>query len=526
MKKLMREKGFALMTVMLMTAVILILMISLVSLSSQTLYQATRGMEKASLMPYAESALNEVILNMQKDLEWGTHNEKLYMKVGGQEPSLAGLKDSDLPSVNSAFSFQGKACYYVSFDPNDSAFSGTKYISVNNLKESDPADNWRGTDKVPANCASIIVTVAVGNTVRHFEALVTMTTSASYMKMGARGEANFIAKEFLVEKKGGSSNPEFHSNHGGGADTSIKFTLSDKIELKDNTVFSATGKVVSNKSPSDPNSFKHNQDAQDVPVVPVKKLVQSITVETAKIPCGTYEKGSDQALKHTAPDGKITNYLKDTSVVPGFYWDGEGIKFSKSLEVEFDPNNPDKVTGNLTISGSIKEVKFDADGISIYAPGDGERDFADKGKYLHGSVLINTSDEVLVGKGNIYAEGDITLKGKEMKAGAGTDDIALYAGGDINITVNDELNFNGLVYTLGDFVCDAKQVNIYGAIMSAGKDPNTDPNGAVCDPGNMSIDATGDAVKIYFDDSKLKAIAGSSGGGSTGAIRFLSWHEF
>lgn len=525
MKKIIREKGFALMTVMLMTAVILILMISLVSLSSQTLYQATTGMEKASLMPYAESALNEVILNMQKDLEWGTHNEKLYMKVGDQNLSVTGLNSAALPSVNSAFSFQGKACYYVSFDPNDNAFSGTKYFSVNNLKGGSPADNWRGTGKVPSNCASIIVTVAVGNAVRHFEALVTVTTSASYMKMGARGEAKFIAKEVLVEKKGGSSNPEFHSNYGSGADTSINFDLSDKIELKDNTVFSATGKVVSNKSPSDPNSFKHNQGFQDVPVVTVKKLVQSITVETQKIPCGTYEK-SDKKLKHTDPNGIVKEYDEGKDVVPGFYWDGEGIKFSKSLEVEFDPNNPDKVTGNLIISGNIKEVKFDADGISIYAPGDGERDFADNGKYLHGSVIINTSDEVLVGKGNIYAEGDITLKGKEMKAGAGTDDIALYAGGDINITVSDELNFNGLVYTLGDFVCKAKQVNIYGAIMSAGKDPNTDPNGAVCDPGSMGIDAAGDAVKIYFDDSKLKAIAGSSGGGSTGAIRFLSWHEF
>ena len=524
-----REKGFALLTVLLLTALILILLISLMSLSSQTLYQATIGVERQSIAPVAEAAVNEVLLNMQNSSTWGTGNEKLYMRAGGQDPNVAGVNPGFSP--NSSFSFQGKSCYYVSFDQGDTSFNGTKYYSVNNLGNSSAVPSWRGID-IPPYSASIVVSIAVGTSVRHVEAIVTVTPSGSFMKQGSRGEAKFTGKDFIMEKVGGSASPEFHSNYGTGSDVSVEFDLTDTIQLKDGTTISSTGIISSTKAPADPNSFKENDSSQNVPMVPITDLVDTISFEPSPIPSGTYKRGSGQTLEYIPDDGGASvTYNKGDSIVPGFKWDGEGLEVSGNLKVDYDPNNADNITGNLKIvpnsSGNkVKEITF-KNKSSIYAPGDDVRDTSDsEAPYEHGSIYVETADNVLIGKGNLYAKGNIELHGNKIDAGANTDDIALYAGGDINVNIVDFLTFQGLIYTFGDFNCEARKVEISGAILAAGKDPNTDPTGYSYDPGTIKIVShSNDSVKIKFDDSKLNALAGS-GGGSISGIRFLSWHEF
>jgi len=167
------QKGFALMTVLLMSALLLMLMISLINLTTQTLYRATIDVERSSVMCVAETAINEVILKMKdSDNNWGKANERLFMSCGGQDISVAGLDSGVSGASPAGFSFKGKACYYVTFDPNDGGFlpSKTTYYSVNNLDNDDPVSGCRGM--VPPHSADIIATVAVGSTVRHVEVIV------------------------------------------------------------------------------------------------------------------------------------------------------------------------------------------------------------------------------------------------------------------------------------------------------------------------------------------------------------------
>ena len=63
------QRGFALMTVFILTSVLLIMVLSLISLTSQTLYRATADVERASVVPLAESAVNEArIMLLNKTL--------------------------------------------------------------------------------------------------------------------------------------------------------------------------------------------------------------------------------------------------------------------------------------------------------------------------------------------------------------------------------------------------------------------------------------------------------------------------
>jgi len=564
-----RQKGFALLTVLLMSALLLMLMISLINLTTQTLYRATVDVERSSVMCVAENAINEAMLNIKNstDNNWGeAKTEKLFLRCGGQDLRVASLKTTGIPSVNSQFSVQGKACFYISFDPNDAFFNGKKYYSVNNLNSNSTVTGCRGD--VPPHSAEIIATVAVGSTVRHV-AVILQVAPGWKMQNGSRGEVNITTNLFELESFSGDA-PNFHSNYGtAGVDDGVKFSdLADSqgkifsTDLAQGATVTCTS-LIQSPSSLDPGKFKPDQPFKNIPVLPVIDLIPS---PVSTIPSGYYKvNGSslERYDKDPADEGVLLESFGNDS-----YLDAptNKVKFKNSIlevsahvQVAFDPVNyttDPNACGNLTIMGA--GVKFTGPpGItqaSIYAPGDGSRDYtlADA-PYNYGNVKIvyDVDDKkVLEGKGNIYSLGTIDIEGFTINAGQTSEDIALCASGDIKIRTEENTLFRGLVYTEGDFSAtvdkvgtvnyekkgkrgkttvkiDYNYLNIEGALIAVGKDPNSaDPNvvmQSIFDPGE--IDISSDLVKIKFDDTVLESLKGGSGSSGT-ILKVQSWHEF
>jgi len=70
---------------------------------------------------------------------------------------------------------------------------------------------------------------------------------------------------------------------------------------------------------------------------------------------------------------------------------------------------------------------------------------------------------------------------------------------------------------------------IQGSLIVAGKDPDTDPNGAYWDPGLLNINASNGMkgnVNIKFDDSILNVLTYNQQGGTGYGFVIVSWHEF
>ncbi len=211
----------------------------------------------------------------------------------------------------------------------------------------------------------------------------------------------------------------------------------------------------------------------------------------------------------------------------GFFLKDDGeVLISKSLKVDYDAGHGPGECGNLNIKGA-KKVEFTTSGLHLYAEGDGtSRDFSDpNAPYLYGNIdITDCQDEVMKGYGNLYAKGSITLRGEKAELGGASDDVCLFAQGDITLeATTDKFIFQGLIYTFGDFFCSCpNDILVSGALLAAGKDPN-DP-GYSYDPGNLLLDSTGGGkIEIQFDDSKLGPI---SGGGVSSGFIFLSWREF
>lgn len=549
------NKGFALMTVMFMTAILIMLVISLVSLTSQTLYDSTVGVERNSIMPIVESAVNEAILKLRYNRKWGKNNEKLFMAVGDQDVSPAGLEPGCLPEKNSFFDFQGKAFYYISFDKEDPAFNGTKYYSVNNLNSPACADGWRGKNKVPPYSASVVVTVAVGNTVKHVEVILGPLPEG-LMQNGSRGQMKIKTNKFVMTSANKGKAGNLHSNYGSGDDISVAFSnLHDtegkkmRISMNNNATVSATGTITSPVEPDEGDDFTNNELMKNIPFLTIDEFVQGLSFP-GTLPSGTYDV-CPGGLKYT-PDGAPSPtyiYPNNTPITTGVLFEDGLLKISENVKIDYDPSHSPGKTGNFTlIDGGIS---FVTEGASIYAPSDDDtRDVSDPNAYLYGNIDISYADDkVLHGRGNIYAKGCIHIEGDTINGGITSESIALYSRGDISLRTENDTKFRGLVYTTGDFSCVVEDVGevtkvkktkiikkhkkkikvtdiiteidymclvIEGALVVAGQE------NSIYDPGEISISS--DLVKINFDDSVLNAYSALGGGAS--ALGVLSWHEF
>ncbi len=548
MNRIKRQKdGFAMVIVLLMTALLLILMVALISLTSDTLYRSTAAVEKSTIVPLAEAAVNEALIRIRLKPSWGTGNEKLLMRFNNQRVDIANIVESKLPvdaGSQSNLSYGNKGFYYISFDPNDGAFNGKKYISVNNL---DPIHNppsstvgWRGKN-IPNGTASIVVTAAVGNTVKHIEVLVKKTLGAKNTT-GSRGYALFEdINTFSLSSLNGK--PSFHSNDKITIDTSSKNCI-----IENGGTVSATGNIKVNGK-NQTNSPYYTGVTKEIPDVDPNELISNINFSTSKIPSGTYVVSGDTLYYSNVDDANpssvisspTSSFAKNTNVngISGLVFNGSTIQLKDNFQVDYDANNPVAgKTGNITICNATLDMDVVigkgkgavVEGYTLYAPGNGTRDYTDANAvigapYLYGNmkVINDGTKDVIIGRGNFYARGVVSLKGKTISAGYSPEQVALISDGDISLNTTESSSFNGLVYTKGDFQASITgkngALNIQGALIAAGKDTDD----AIYDPGKLRV-YNADTVNIVFDDSILSMF--SYGGGSGSGFIIASWHEF
>lgn len=526
-------KGFALITVLWVMVILLVLMTSLIDLTALSLYRSSFDLKKNAMVPIAESAINEIIINMEDNLIWGTGNEKLYMTSGKPDLSSSWLRPSYLPAPNSKFTFEGMDCYYyVSFDPNDLAFgNGVKYFSVNNLNGVTSVYGWKG-QAVPPHTADIVVTTGYKDTITHVEVLLSPVTSSNF-ESGSRGHITMNGKNFKLTGVD-SSNVNIHSNYSDVSNDSININA-DRVEVYNNGTLSACGAI---EAPGfDANSVKSNQSEKEVPALNIQNTVSSIAFEPVSMPSGTYEYNPNTLqLKFTSDlDGSTKYYSYNDTIVPGvkfvIWWFFPVIRVEGNIKVAYDSSHSGG-TGNLNLMNTSISLR---NGSVLYAPGDSvTRDGNDGKSYSSGNITTSNTyktfgwkTDILTGTGSIYAMGDVNLEGSAMRAGRtdlGGSKLALYTQGDVNISAEGNIRFHGLCYCNGDFKASTENgadVNIDGALIVAGKDSAEDPKGE--DPGVIEINSDDD-VNINIDNSVLGICSGSGGGVS--GFKVLCWYEF
>jgi hypothetical protein len=578
-----------------MTVFLSLLLIALVSLTSSSLLRASVEVERSSLVPLADAAINEVLLKMKADNKWGTHTtDKLFLKFNQNDISVGGLNENKSPfspldiSKRTNYSYD-RGCFYISFDPNDPVFTGIKYYSVNNL---DPMNNppptiksWRrqvdpNSQGVPSGAASIVVTTIIGNSVKHVEVIV-KKVSMGAMENGSRGHASISTDKFTLQSINGK--PTFHSNDNVNANSiEIYDTAGGNTTatiIKDHAKVTANSNISLNSNTSpDPNFFTPNFGEKQVPDLSLHKLLGNLTFSAQKIPSGTYVVNGNQLWYYndsvvidpaaplaTLPDpllsgGQKINRGQNILGITGFkFGDDKKIYMTKNFEIQYNASHDPGSTGNFTLIGGIFRFTDPlppssgsgsgsgsgsphlpgalVTGYTIHSPGDRvTRDYTKPGNpYKYGNIsIINLSDKALEGQGNFYSEGNLLLASKTVVSGISTKKVAVYAWGDVNINSTEDSIFDGLVFTNGDFNCNvnssSKTLTVNGALVVAGKDPNTffDPNDPTTgdpncadDPGLLNIKTPNLVIK--FDNSLLSALT-YKGGGTDFCV--VSWHEF
>lgn len=466
----LKKEGFALITVLFMTCLLAIMTVSLITLTSHTLYRTTNSISRNSILPMADSAISEVVIKLTDDNNWGKNKERLLMRSGNQNMRAGNIDPLNLPSVNSNFTFDEiNGYYFVTFDSDDSAFkTGEKFFSVNNLSGDASVPNWRG-EPVPPHTADIVITVARDNTVRHVEVLLTgIPVSQSGMTSGARGNVSIKTNRFTLSSvnEGGAS-PNFHSNYNPSPSREISMGIYNMsgnavpiMDIEDGACFSACDTISCIKS--EPDMFKEMQSPQNIPVIPVSTLVNNITFETETLPSGTYEQKSVTKLlsgirlEYTSDiTGTTRTYSSGDTIVPGVTFEDGKINITKNIKIAYDSEHTNG-TGNLTIKEAELVI---ANGSSLYAPGESYYE-PNTGAYNSGNIsvsnwhtlfyIFSTALPVVSGNGNIYSMGSINLEGATVESG-NTDNIALYSQGDITLNTTEGSDFRGLVYTTGNF---------------------------------------------------------------------------
>ena len=123
-RKNIKTRGFALVTVLLLTSLLLIMMLALISLTSHTLYRTTADVERNSIVPLAEAAINEALMNLNSDTTWGTDGSKKLIFCRNQNAKIAGFKKEFSNSdTHNDISYENDGFFYITFDPNDNNFT-------------------------------------------------------------------------------------------------------------------------------------------------------------------------------------------------------------------------------------------------------------------------------------------------------------------------------------------------------------------------------------------------------------------
>ena len=368
-----KNNGMALITVLFLVVIMIIMMTSLLTLTTQTLFKATSDVKKGALLAIADSALTECLILLSDDMDWGTNNEKLLMRSTGQNFEAAGFNPNYLPEVNSEFDFSGVNGYYISFDPNDAVFGDNKYYSVNNLKGSAAVPSWRPGVTVPPYTADIVTTVVEDNTVKYVEVLVVAVPDKSFIVNGAQGSCQLIADNLTLNNLSNSPT-NFHTNNlvlPGYSPTpyfgvflktllnSMDYlftggTFEPEINIADDVILSTSGEVKINDflEPNNIQNLNCNAPTKNPLYIDIPSIVADIPFEPDPWPSGTYifrEETGELCWNATFVGSEEGHYNDSNSI---FFTDGEeivpGVTFTASPPCITISNNM-----NLTPSGRV-----------------------------------------------------------------------------------------------------------------------------------------------------------------------------
>ncbi|MBI3924160.1 MAG: hypothetical protein HY319_01340 [Armatimonadetes bacterium] len=142
-----RQRGGALITVILMMIVLFVLLNSLTNVVSRRAHQGRLHYEQASGLYILEAGVADCLTQLETSMGW---------TEGFRRKTLANLPEDHYYAVR--FNTTGR-----NFQPDD---------SINNLTGSDPADGPRGWRTVPAGTAELVVVAHAGGTVRRLRVMV------------------------------------------------------------------------------------------------------------------------------------------------------------------------------------------------------------------------------------------------------------------------------------------------------------------------------------------------------------------
>ena len=137
-------RGFALITVLLFSGIILMMVLALFQSVRSELFISRAYSDQTSALYLAETGLWDAVAQLEVDPSW-----------------TAGFSDKSAPGLAGTYS--------VNFNTSGAQFQDNE--SVNNYDGSADA-NYRGANFVPSGCASLVVTANVGGYQRQIEALV------------------------------------------------------------------------------------------------------------------------------------------------------------------------------------------------------------------------------------------------------------------------------------------------------------------------------------------------------------------
>jgi len=556
-KLINKNKGFILISVLLMVAILLMLMSALLTLTTQTLYRATIDMKRSSLIPISDSAITEVFILIANDMNYGKNKEKLLMLSGKQNFNVSGISPTYLPKKNSEFDFEGDIGYYISFDPDDSAFTGKKYFSVNNLTNSAPVPSWKEGVDVPPYTVDIVITVVDDHEVKHVETMAVTVPDTNVLSNGSEYNTKFLTDNLTLNNL--SYLPlKFHANYDEMKSTvyvpyvgppfpgmpSTSYIGNNNISMEINSLsgsepvinmepsvsLSASNQIkVNGVDPNDTNKFKSNIPQQETPHVSISNMVSDINFEPVEWPRGRYvitEIGKLRYYEEVGTSDYVAEYNDGEEIIPGVIYTSSPpcITVSKNIKVVKweDANIHCKM---LSIEGAGLRIE---NGANLYL--DGKYDF-NAGGCSESSYGLNigtgTSSgtfkdySYISGKGNIYSNQTIQIfcNGEE----AVDCNISMYTETNLRLySKTSETVLSGLLYSNEgriNIIADNNLI-INGALIAGGGSLAASGGGSYV--GTVTI--TADNTTVNFDDKVYGKLCAS--GNFPINFRSISWYEF
>lgn len=307
-----QRKGFALIYLLLLSAVILMILLALLSLSESQIRQSRHGRDRAQALLAAEAGLAATMSELERDAKWA-----------------AGFDEQPLPGNSGTYS--------VRFASPSAASSSH---SINNLLGDTPVESYHGPNTVAPKSALLVATGRSGISSKTVEALVVYGSSlpdslalAASGRIKLRGDVRVTGVASLLDPT--VVPVALHTNDEGAA-VNLSYSPSafgDSLTVDGGVTSSSSAPTAVAIQLAAPASV-HSRESQVAP-----KLLPEINIE-AMI--------SDQS---GSPGPAIPMHPTNLSFTGNNYYPGD---VTINGDVTLDENARLLVKGNLTVNGSVK----------------------------------------------------------------------------------------------------------------------------------------------------------------------------